>query len=110
MKKLFIDTGAFFAQRDPSDQYHASATSGFADLAGSGAQHYSTEHILDETLTLLARCESYAYAAEVGAALTSSRVLHWLDAAAADWNAALRHMRSDVPTRPSPSPTAFPSR
>jgi predicted nucleic acid-binding protein len=93
MTKLLIDTGAFFAQRDPSDQFHASASRAFAELAGMGVQLFSTEHILDETLTLLARRESYAYAAEAGAELTSSRVLRWLDATAADWTAALRHMR-----------------
>ncbi len=93
MTKLLIDTGAFFAQRDPSDQFHAAAADGFGELAGSNVQLYSTEHILDETLTLLARRDSYAYAAEAGAELISSRVLRWLDATAADWTSALRHMR-----------------
>lgn len=93
MKKLLVDTGAFLAQRDPSDQHHALATRGFQELAGLTVSVFSTEHILDETLTLLARRESYAYAAETGADLTASRVLRWLDATAADWTVALRLMR-----------------
>ena len=54
---------------------------------------YSSEHILDETLTLLARRESYAYAAAAGEELFASRVLRWLDATPAKWQTALRLMR-----------------
>ena len=93
MKKLLIDTGAFFAQRNPSDEHHERATRGFADLAHSSVLLYSTEHVLDETLTLLARRESYAYAAEAGEELLSSRALRWLDATASDWTTALKLMR-----------------
>lgn len=93
MKKLLIDTGAFLAQRNPSDQHHADAQSAFRDLADSATLLFSTEHILDETLTLLARRESYAYAAQTGTELLSSRSLRWLDATAADWDAALVAMR-----------------
>jgi len=93
MKKLLIDTGAFLAQRNPSDQHHVAAQSAFQELADSATLLFSTEHILDETLTLLARRESYAYAARTGAELLSSRALRWLDATAADWDAALAAMR-----------------
>ena len=93
MKKLFIDTGAFFAQRNPGDEHHERAARGFAELTDSSAALYSSEHILDETLTLLARRESYAYATEAGEELLASRALRWLDATAADWSAALRLMR-----------------
>ena len=54
---------------------------------------YSSEHILDETLTLLARRESSAYAAAAGEELFASRVLRWLDATPAKWQTALRLMR-----------------
>lgn len=93
MTTLLIDTGAFYAQRKPDDQHHEKARRGFDELAGSGLRLYSTEHILDETLTLLARGESYAYAAEAGDDLLSSQALRWLDATAADWASALRLMR-----------------
>ena len=93
MKKLLIDTGAFLAQRNPSDQHHARAQSAFRALSDSPTLLFSTEHILDETLTLIARRESYAYAAKTGSELLSSRALRWLDATAADWDAALLAMR-----------------
>lgn len=93
MKKVLIDTGAFFAQRNPTDEHHREAKRGFEELANSAALLYSTEHILDETLTLLARRETYAYAVEAGDELLSSRALRWLDATATDWSAALKLMR-----------------
>jgi predicted nucleic acid-binding protein len=93
VKKLLIDTGAFFAQRNPTDEYHEQASRGFAELAHLSTVLYSTEHILDETLTLLARRESYAYATEAGEELLRSRALRWLDATLTDWTGALKLMR-----------------
>ncbi len=90
---LLIDTGAFYAQRDPADQHHALATAGFATLAAITCQIFSSEHVLDETLTLFARRENYAYAAVAGEELLASRVVRWLDATPAEWHVALRLMR-----------------
>ncbi len=91
--RLLIDTGAFYAQRDPGDQHHPAAKAGFAILGAITSEVYSSEHVFDETITLLARRESYAYAAAAGEELLSSRVVRWLDAAPADWQLALRLMR-----------------
>ena len=91
--RVLIDTGAFYAQRDPGDEHHRSATAAFALLAEAASSIYSTEHILDETLTLLARRESYSYAALSGTELLGSRVVCWLDATPTDWREALRLMR-----------------
>ena len=91
--RLLIDTGAFYAQRDPSDQHHVAASTAFALLAEVEAELCSSEHILDETVTLLARRASYAYAAAAGEDLFSSRVLRWLDATPVEWQVALRFMR-----------------
>ena len=91
--RLLIDTGAFYAQRDPGDIHHERATNAFALLADTGGEIFSTEHIMDETITLLARRESYAYAAAAGEELLSSRVLRWLDATPAEWKEAIRLMR-----------------
>lgn len=93
MKRVLIDTGAFIAQRISADQYHELASRAFAELAEAPVQLYSSEHILDETVTLLGRRESYAYAVETGEELLRSRVLRWLDAGVADWHMALRFMR-----------------
>ena len=91
--RLLVDTGALYAQRDPGDQHHEAALAGFALLAEIQTDIFSSEHILDETVTLLARRESYAYAAAAGEELFSSRVLRWLDATPAEWQTALRFMR-----------------
>lgn len=69
------------------------ATAGFSTLAQVACEIYSSEHVLDETLTLLARRESYRYAAVAGDELLSSRIVHWLDATPAEWRMALRFMR-----------------
>jgi predicted nucleic acid-binding protein len=91
--RLLVDTGAFYAQRDPGDAHHDRATRAFEVLSAAGGEIYSTEHIMDETITLLARRESYAYAAGAGEELLTSRVLRWLDATPAEWKDALRFMR-----------------
>ena len=96
-----IDTGAFLAQRSPRDQYHARAVKGFNALASSPIELYSTEHVLNEVMTLLAQRESYAYAAEAGEELIGSQVLQWLDATNADWRAALKMMRKYADQRVS---------
>jgi predicted nucleic acid-binding protein len=87
--KLLVDTGAFYAQRDPGDAHYQHATDAFAMLATAAGEIYSTEHIIDETITLLARRESYSYAAAAGEELLASRVLRWLDATPAEWREAL---------------------
>ena len=91
--RLLIDTGAFYAQRDPGDAHHNRARTAFEALSTAAGEIYSTEHIIDETITLLARRESYAYAAMAGEELLTSRVIRWLDATPADWKDALRLMR-----------------
>jgi predicted nucleic acid-binding protein len=93
VKKLFVDTGALLAQRNPGDEHHRHALAAFARLASSAALLYSSEHVLDETLTLLARRESYSYAAEAGEDLLGSRALKWLSASPGDWRTALSLMR-----------------
>jgi predicted nucleic acid-binding protein len=55
MSKLFIDTGAFLARELTHDQHHFAAADGWNTLAESADRLFSTEHVLDETITLLAR-------------------------------------------------------
>jgi len=53
-QRIFIDTGAFLALEDESDQYHDSAIQ-FREqvLRSSSYELITTSYILDETLTLL---------------------------------------------------------
>jgi uncharacterized protein len=93
MKRLFIDTGAFVARALPSDSLHLSAVKTWASLATTGIELISTEHIFDETLTLLARRVGYPYAAQWGALHLQSSSIAWVSAAPSDLIAALALMK-----------------
>ncbi len=92
MNKIFIDTGAFLAKEISNDQYHAPAVGFWRRLSESGAALYSSEHVLDEAMTLLARRTSYTWAADWGKDALRSGI-SWLKAEESDWGAALRSMR-----------------
>ena len=72
---IFVDTGAFLGRCLPSDQFHARAVAGWKKVADKGERCCTSSFILDETLTLLARRADYAFAAERGRAMRSSRML-----------------------------------
>jgi len=61
---IFIDTGAFLARYLPSDQYHRLATALWNKVRISRERCVTSNFVLDETFTLLARRASYAFAAE----------------------------------------------
>ncbi len=67
MRAIFIDTGAFLAKEIAPDQFHRQAVEFWEHLAGESPILYSSEHVLDETATLLARRTSYSFATEWGA-------------------------------------------
>lgn len=92
MKKIFIDTGAFLAKEIANDQHHAAAVSFWNFLDDDRVALYSSEHVLDEAMTLLARRTSYTWAAGWGQDALSSGI-SWLKAEEKDWIAALRSMR-----------------
>ena len=66
MRSLFIDTGAFLAKEIAADQHHDQAVACWQRLSETSPLLYSSEHVLDETATLLARRTSYAWAADWG--------------------------------------------
>lgn len=53
--KQFVDTGAFIAVTDKSDQYHPRAVTYFSEVLKSGQPLLTTNFILDETYTRLKR-------------------------------------------------------
>jgi len=92
MKKLFIDTGAFIAKEIGGDQYHAVAARAWLE-AGEGAYRlFSSEHILDESATLIARRSTYAWAAEWAEDALNAGI-EWLRADREEWQQALRLMK-----------------
>ncbi len=58
---VFIDTGAFLARYLARDAYHARALSVWKRLASTPC--FTSNQVLDETVTLLARRAGYAFAA-----------------------------------------------
>jgi len=92
VRKIFIDTGAFLAKEIAADQHHAAAADLWRELSAARVALYSSEHVLDESVTLLARRTSYAWAAEWGRDALASGIV-WLRSEKADWDAALAQMR-----------------
>ena len=90
MKKLFVDTGAFLAKEIAADQHHASATECW--LQAQKAMLFSSEHVLDECVTLLARRTNYANASSWGKDVLESGI-EWLQTRPSDWNSAFDLMR-----------------
>jgi predicted nucleic acid-binding protein len=93
VSKLFIDTGAFVARELSHDQHHEAAVQGWDLLADSEDRLFSSEHVLDETITLLARRESYAFAAECASNYLQSKVIDWLRPTTDDYGKAVKLMR-----------------
>jgi len=92
VKKLFVDTGAFLAKEIANDQHHVAATENWRDLSSARTALYSSEHVLDETMTLLARRTTYAWAADWGRDALASGI-SWLRADEMEWKQALRLMQ-----------------
>lgn len=59
----FIDTGAYYGILDTRDQHHSKALKIWEKFEDSNWIHITSNHILDELATLLARKISYSYSA-----------------------------------------------
>ncbi len=59
---IFLDTGSFIARYIEQDSYHAAAVRLWEQIGRSSL--FTSNHVLDETLTLLARRAGYRFAAE----------------------------------------------
>jgi uncharacterized protein len=92
MKRLFVDTGAFVAKEIAGDQYHALATRCWREIEEENCQLVSSEHILDESATLIARRTHYAWAADWGNDVLDAGI-EWLRADVTEWRQALQLMR-----------------
>jgi predicted nucleic acid-binding protein len=75
---IFIDTGAFLARYVQRDQHHAKATAFWAELAESQAPCCTSNLVMSEALTLLARRTDYRFAGETARQLYASDVLQIL--------------------------------
>jgi predicted nucleic acid-binding protein len=92
MTPLFVDTGAFVAKEIGSDQFHVAAQRGWNEIDRRGIRLVSSEHVFDESATLIARRSHYAFAAEWGQDALESGI-EWLRAGEEEWIKALILMR-----------------
>jgi uncharacterized protein len=74
----FIDTGAFLARCLPSDQHHKVASALWEKIRATHERCVTSNFVLDETLTLLARRASYSFAAEKAPIIYASSSLEIL--------------------------------
>lgn len=87
---IFIDTGAFLARYVERDQYHLQAVEFWKRLQQDRRRCFTSNFVLDETITLLARRTTYAFAAERAAKLLASRSLSILRSDEQDETEALQ--------------------
>ena len=86
---IFVDTGAFLGRYLPDDQYHAAALAEWHFLAERNLTCCTSNLVLSETITLLARRASYEFAAEKARLIQASTVLCILRPVAQDEIAAI---------------------
>ena len=72
---ISIDTGAFLARYIERDQCHDAATDHWQTLQNDRRQCFTSNFVLDETITLLARRSTYDFAAERARNLFESTLL-----------------------------------
>lgn len=61
---IFIDTGAFLARYIERDQYHDAAAEHWRILQNHPPRCFTSNFVVDETITLLARRTTYRFATE----------------------------------------------
>lgn len=69
---IFIDTGAFLARHVASDQHHEAAVEAWSELAAGRTPCTTSNYVLDETFTLLARRAGHSFAVERARNILSS--------------------------------------
>jgi uncharacterized protein len=69
---IFVDSGAFVGRHLPKDQYHSLAVRIWKELIRSREHFITSNFILDETFTQLARRANYSFAADIARRIYAS--------------------------------------
>lgn len=72
---IFLDTGAFLGKFIERDQYHLPAAKCWKEIEKSYPLLYTSNFVIDETLTLLSRRVGYSFASKVAHLLYKSSQL-----------------------------------
>ena len=75
---IFLDSGAFLGGHLPSDQHYDQARVAWTRLRKTSWSLFTSNHVVDEAATLLARRSSYAFAAQWARELFASQQLQIL--------------------------------
>lgn len=75
MEKVFVDTGGWAALFATNDSNHKNATNIYEDLKRSKALLYTSDYIIDETLTLTMARAGHAQSVLAGKALFESALV-----------------------------------
>jgi predicted nucleic acid-binding protein len=86
---IFVDTGPLVARHVRHDDHHASASRHWAEVKKQNLACFTSNFVLDETVTLLGRRASYGFAAERARSLLASRALTILRPDSADESEAI---------------------
>ncbi len=87
---IYIDTGAFFARFAKKDQHHIQAMRIWKKIYKQNVKLVSSNFVIDETLTLLARKTSYEYSVEQAKNIYNSPTLTLLRPEKSDEIAAIK--------------------
>lgn len=71
---IFIDTGAFIARYIAEDQYHDRSIEIWQKIKLNNEVWFTSNHVLDETFTLLARRVSHQFSAEKAHLIYNSKL------------------------------------
>jgi len=63
---IFVDTGAFISRYIAKDQYHSLSIGFWNHVKLSGERLFTSNFVIDEALTYIARHANYSFAAEIG--------------------------------------------
>ena len=72
---IFVDTGAFIARYIKADQFHAQSIEQWRRLAADNEQLFTSNFVINETITLLSRWAGTKYAAGTARILYASGAL-----------------------------------
>ncbi len=73
---IFIDTGAFIAKYVKSDQFHIKSVKTWSELEHKKVKIMTSNFVLDETFTLLARQTNYDFSAKIARIIYQSSVIN----------------------------------
>jgi predicted nucleic acid-binding protein len=88
VKALFVDAGPLVAVVNPGDQHETEARQAWQRLAATKLPLVSSEHVLDEVATAIARTQSPRRAAEWVRQQLDSGLIRWISCGPEDWRAA----------------------